>query len=80
MSEIENRVAKVFAELMEVDASSITKESNPETLEEWDSMAHVQLITRLEKEFSVTINPDDAVEFESVGMVCEWLEGKVAQG
>lgn len=78
MSDIEQRVTNVFAELLGVDASSITKESSPETLEEWDSMAHVQLITRLEKEFSVTISPDDAVEFESVGMICEWLDSKLA--
>ena len=70
------RVGKVFSELMDVDPSTITRETSPETLEEWDSMAHVQLIVALEKEFSLTISPDDAVDFESVGMICDWIDTK----
>jgi acyl carrier protein len=85
MSDTLARVAKVFSELMEVDPSDVTRETtasrgfqpdSDNTLEEWDSMAHVQLIVALEREFSLTISPDDAVDFESVGMICDWIDAK----
>ena len=76
-NQILTRVAQVMGSLLNVDPATITNESSPGILEGWDSMVHVQLIMELEKQFSISINPDDAVEFESVGMICKWLESKV---
>lgn len=77
VTETYERVAKVMSNVMEVGPSEISRESSPDNLDAWDSMAHVRLIVELEKEFSISIGPDDAVEFESVGMVCDWINSKV---
>ena len=72
-----DRVVKVAAEVFDIGPSVVTKDSSPDSIEEWDSMAHVRLIVALEKEFEITISPDDAVDFETVGMISAWVDLKV---
>lgn len=67
----------VFAEVMGVDSSMITDKTNPDTLEGWDSLAHVQLILALEKKFSVVIHPDESVDLENFTMVIELIGKKL---
>lgn len=62
MDSIKERCAKVLAEVMEVDVASINDNSNPDTMEQWDSLAHVQLVLGLEREFGVKISPEEGIE------------------
>lgn len=47
----------------------ISKEQLPnlkyQDIESWDSVGHMILITALEEEFSVMLDPDDIVDFSS---------------
>jgi acyl carrier protein len=49
------------------DATSI------ENTKGWDSMGHVALIMALEREFSISISPADAIDLTSVGKIDEFL-------
>ena len=74
MSDVRSACIKVFSNVLNVDAGLINDDASPETLFEWDSLAHVQLMLELEKEFSIEISPDQALEFESFKMIVDWLE------
>lgn len=78
MASVRERCAAIFADVLEVDAARIEDDSSPDTLEEWDSLKHVQLILELEKEFGVTIAPDEGIEYENFKMVCDAMEQKLA--
>lgn len=62
MNTIKERCAKVMAEVMEVDMASINENSNPITMEQWDSLAHVQLVLGLERELGIKISPEEGIE------------------
>jgi acyl carrier protein len=64
---------------MEVDLSAITDATSPDTLEQWDSLAHVQLILALEKEFAVTIPPDEGVDLENFKMIHDFIAARLRQ-
>jgi acyl carrier protein len=77
MIDIKERTAKVLAEVMEVEADTINDESSPDTLEEWDSLAHVQVVLGLEKEFGIKISPEDGIEhFTSFGDIVTFLSAQ----
>lgn len=78
MTDIIERCQQVFARVMEVDASTINSDTSPDNLVTWDSLSHVQLILELEKEFSVTIAPDEGIDFESFEMVANAIQKKLS--
>lgn len=80
MSDLKTRIATVMARTMEVDVAQINDDTDPDTLEAWDSMAHVQLVAELEKEFGVTISPDVAVDLESFEDIVAFFEKAQAAG
>ena len=77
MSNVVERCTEIFARVMEVDPSIVNADTNPENLPEWDSLSHVQLILELEKELSVSIPPDEAVEIMDFKMICDSIENKM---
>ena len=57
MDDLGARCAAVFARILEVDALAIGEDASPETIEEWDSLAHVKIILALEEEFGISAAP-----------------------
>ncbi|NLG32010.1 MAG: acyl carrier protein [Syntrophomonadaceae bacterium] len=58
---MEERVKKIMAEILGIEQESISNETTPDTVKEWDSLKHMQLVLALEEEFSVEI-PDDCID------------------
>jgi acyl carrier protein len=69
MRTIEEVVSSVFG----VERESLDESSSPESVEGWDSMGHVNLITALEQHFNVSIDIDDVMEMASVRKIRETL-------
>ena len=51
--------------LFAIDESDIDENSSLETVENWDSLQHINLIMALEEEFGVRVDVDDALEMVS---------------
>jgi len=77
MNNVRQTCIDVFAQVMEVEGDSVTDSSNPDNVESWDSLAHVQLISALEETFSIEINPDEGIEIENFKMIVSFLESKL---
>ena len=59
-------VEEVVARVFNLDASDVTEQSSKDTIEEWDSMGNMSLVTELEEEFKVSLAISDAMEMTSV--------------
>ena len=70
MSTVEEVVARVFG----ADPGSIDDSSSPESVEGWDSMGHLNLVTALEQDFNVSIDIGDVMEMVTVKKIREILE------
>ena len=55
------------------DVETLTDDLSIDTVDGWDSMAHVALIMTLQKEFNVSISPADAIELIDVASIKAFL-------
>lgn len=66
-------VESVVATVFQIDKESVTEGSSRDTIEAWDSMGHLSLITALETEYKVQIAIADAMDMGSVRQIKEIL-------
>lgn len=79
MSAVNERCAQVMAQVMKIDPSDVGDDASPETLDQWDSLSHVQLVLALEKEFDIKISPEEGIEhFVDFKSICEYISEKTA--
>jgi len=62
------RLADVFREVFDDDDLTITRETTARDVDEWDSLMHVTLITRVESEFGVRFSSSEVAALQSAGM------------
>ena len=55
----------VFIESLNIDSKKFNQKLKYNEIPEWDSIGHMSLMSELEEKFSITIDTDDIVDFES---------------
>jgi acyl carrier protein len=65
--ELDLQLRRVFASIFPVDPSAIEDGARRGELDGWDSLAHLDLVSELENEFGVTLDPEEALEIETFG-------------
>lgn len=68
---MDRRLVEVFQRVFRV--RSIQPDSSPETVPGWDSLAHLGLVSELEREFRIELLPDEAMEMVNVRIIAEIL-------
>jgi acyl carrier protein len=74
MTTVLSRLQRLLADLFALSEGDITLITSAETLSEWDSLKHLQLMLLLEEEFHVQVNPETMEQLTSVGRIVAWLE------
>jgi len=72
------RVEEIVATIFNVPTETVTPDSSPDTIENWDSMGHLMLILEVEQEFELQLSPEEVETLTSVRSIIELLEKKVA--
>jgi len=75
MTELQQRVCTIVSNIMTVPLASMTLESSPDSVENWDSILHMNLILALEQEFGVSFDDDQVVRMLSVEQIATELAG-----
>ena len=76
MTLTDQRLQQVFREVFENDKLTLSDALSPETLPQWDSLAHVKLMMGCEEEFGVKFSIDETVESTSVAQLKAVLAAK----
>lgn len=74
-----DQVRATAADLFSIPPESITPESSPDTIEQWDSMQHLNLMLELEMTFGVKFTAKEQAEMLSIGAVAATLERKLGR-
>jgi acyl carrier protein len=74
MSTITDRVTKIIADKLVIDASEVTTEANFKQDLGADSIDLVELIMEFEREFELSIPDEKAEEIQTVGNAISFLE------
>ncbi len=70
------RVQRVFEKVFGVDPDQLTLSTGAESLENWDSLSHIDLILTLEMEFDVQFTTAEFSRMTTVGDVLALLREK----
>lgn len=71
---IERSVLETAARLFRVSPGELGPASSPDSVAGWDSMAHIELVTALEREFGVQLTPADVIGIDSLASAASTLQ------
>jgi acyl carrier protein len=71
-----DRLLEIFAEVLDVDASKLNDDSTPDTVENWDSLSAMHLVSEIEQIFSVKLSTREIMKMASIGLARTALQQK----
>ncbi|OLD87494.1 MAG: hypothetical protein AUG85_06995 [Gemmatimonadetes bacterium 13_1_20CM_4_66_11] len=71
---VDPRLQAVFEAVFGREASQLSEQDSPATIESWDSLNHVYLVLALEAEFGVQFDAEEIANLISVGAIQRRLE------
>lgn len=79
MSEIEikDKLQQIFREVFDDDQLKISRETCAEDIEDWDSLAQINLVVAAEKLFGVKFSLAELSQLEDVGDMLDLIKSKL---
>lgn len=65
--EVLEAIQPLFNNVFEREDLVITRETSAQDVEEWDSLAQIDLVVSMEKQFGIKFSLDELVELKNVG-------------
>jgi acyl carrier protein len=77
MTDILQKLQPIFRDVMDDPKLVITRESNSRNVAGWDSLAHINLVSAIESEFSIRFALGELEELKTVGDMIDLMERKI---
>ena len=74
----DDKLKQVMAAVLRVPADEIDDSTSPDTVEQWSSLAHLDLILAIEQEFDVTIPDEEVGDLTSLRLLRLTVEEQAA--
>ncbi len=71
---IYERLNAIFRDVFDDDEIEVVAETNSETIEDWDSLEHINLVVAIEKEFGLKFSMDEVTGMANVGEMVEIIK------
>ena len=71
------QVRNIASDVLGVPANKLTSDSSPESIENWDSMQHLNLVLAIEEKFGLQLAPEEIEQMKSVGAAAALVEKKL---
>ena len=75
-NDVRTRVQEIFRDIFDDDDLVLTDELSQESLEHWDSLGHIRLVSALEESLGVSFTIDDIESMSSVRQILAVLAAK----
>lgn len=75
--EIIEKLNEIFRGVLGNESIDLTDSTVASDIEEWDSLAHIQLINAIQKEFRVKISAREMVTWQNIGEMADGLKNKL---
>jgi acyl carrier protein len=69
-----DRLRQTMAAVLGVPAEALHDDASPETVADWDSMGHLNLVMALESEFGVSLSVEEVLEMRDVAAIRRVLQ------
>ena len=71
---MDEKVREIMSVIFEIDVEQINNQTSTETIDSWDSMNQINLITALEEEFNIRFSDDELTNLISYELIMKALE------
>jgi acyl carrier protein len=71
------QLRSLASDLFSLPVNSVTEISSPESIENWDSMQHLNLVLAVEEQFNIQLSPEEIEQMRSVGQIAQIVEQKL---
>jgi acyl carrier protein len=78
MSDILAELQPIFRDVLDDPALQITRQSSAATVANWDSLAHINLVSAIEQEFRIRFSLSELAGLKNVGDMIDLMEQKLA--
>ena len=75
--EILSKLQPIFHDVFDDPSIAVGRESSAESIEGWDSLAHINLVTSVEQEFGVRFALGELQSLKNVGDMVELMQVKL---
>ena len=72
-----NSVQNIFRDIFDQDDLIIENSTNSDAIEDWDSLNHINLVSAIEKEFSIRFALGELLELKDVGSMIDLMLKKL---
>ena len=79
MPDLLPEIQEIFRDIFDDENLIITAESNASTVEDWDSLAHVNLVTAIQRHYKVKFALGELQDMKNVGDLLDLLAEKLAK-
>lgn len=76
---MEEKLRQIVADVFLIDIDQVTIDSSPDTIQQWDSIGHLNLITSIEEAFEITFTEDQISEILNFKLAIAVTEEAIAQ-
>jgi acyl carrier protein len=76
MAETLDEIQPIFRDILDQPDLEITRDSNASNVEGWDSLAHVNLVTAIERHFRIRFALGELQELKNVGEMIDLISTK----
>lgn len=78
MDSILEELQSIFRDILDQPDLVLTPESNANNVEDWDSLAHINLVSAIEKQYKIRFALGELQELKNVGDMIELIQKKLA--
>ena len=71
---MDNRLDAIIAEIFEIDPDEISGDLTPESIDSWDSLSHMRLITAIEKAFKIRFSMNEVMSISSISSLRQLVQ------
>lgn len=65
--EVLEKLNDIFDDILDLGGVTVTDSTTAYDIEEWDSLAHIQLVVAIEKAFGIKFTSKEVVSWKNVG-------------
>ena len=76
--EIYEKLTEIFQDVFDDEGIELTSETSADDIEEWDSLANINIIVSVEDEFGIKFDIDEITGMKNVGEMVKVIESRIA--
>ena len=78
MDSVLEEIQPIFRDVLDQPNLKLTRESNASNVADWDSLAHINLVTSIEKRYKIKFALGELQDLKNVGDMIDLIETKLA--